>query len=106
MSCGVGRRCGSDPELLWLWHRPAATALIQSLAWELPYTAGAALKKKKEKVIIDDASTCFTVLLFIQANLEIIFHLLLLHSLGGKVKGIMVWKMDMIFPKAQIKSVV
>ena len=19
MSCGVGRRCGSDPELLWLW---------------------------------------------------------------------------------------
>ena len=24
MSCGVGRRLGSDPELLWLWHRPAA----------------------------------------------------------------------------------
>ena len=29
---------------------------------------------------------------------------LLLHSLGGMVTGIMVWKMDMIFPKAQIKS--
>ena len=26
--CGVGRRCGSDPELLWLWRRLAATALI------------------------------------------------------------------------------
>ena len=20
VSCGVGRRCGSDPVLLWLWH--------------------------------------------------------------------------------------
>ena len=26
MSCGVGCRCSSDPVLLWLWHRPAATA--------------------------------------------------------------------------------
>ena len=29
-----------------LWHRPAAAALIQLLAWELPYGAGAALKRK------------------------------------------------------------
>ena len=29
MSCGVGHRCGSDPELLWLWCRMAAAALIQ-----------------------------------------------------------------------------
>ena len=44
MSCGVGRRCGSDPALLrlWLWHRPVATAPIQPLAWEPPYAAGAA----------------------------------------------------------------
>ena len=48
MSCGAGHRCGSDPELLRLWCRPAAAvALIQPLAWELPYAAGAALKKKK-----------------------------------------------------------
>ena len=26
--------------LLWLWHRPAAAARIQSLAWELPYAMG------------------------------------------------------------------
>ena len=26
MGCGVGHRCGSDPELLWLWRRPAAVA--------------------------------------------------------------------------------
>ena len=42
MSCGVGRRRGSDPALLWLWRRPVATAPIQPLAWEPPYAAGAA----------------------------------------------------------------
>ena len=26
VSCGVGHRHGSDPLLLWLWHRPAAVA--------------------------------------------------------------------------------
>ena len=56
MSCGVGHRCGSDPALLWLWHRLVAAALIGPLAWEPPYAAGAALekakrqKKKKEKI--------------------------------------------------------
>ena len=49
MSCGVGRRRGSDPALLWLWHRPAATAPIQPLAWEPPYAAGAALEKAKRQ---------------------------------------------------------
>ena len=41
MSCGVGRRSGSDPAWLWLWCRPAAVAPIQPTAWEPP------LKKKK-----------------------------------------------------------
>ena len=49
MSCGVGRRCGLDSKLLWLWCRPAAVAPIKPLAWEPPYASGAALKKKKEK---------------------------------------------------------
>ena len=49
MSCGVGRRRGSDLAWLWLWHRPVTTALIQPLAWEPPYAEGAALKKKKIK---------------------------------------------------------
>ena len=35
VSCGIGQRHGSDPLLLWLWCRPAATAQIQLLAWEL-----------------------------------------------------------------------
>ena len=47
MSCGVVHRYGLD--LMWLWHRLAAAALIGPLAWELPYAAGADLKKKKKK---------------------------------------------------------
>ena len=47
MSCGVDYRHGLDPELLWC--RPAATALILPLAWEPPYAAGTALKRKKLK---------------------------------------------------------
>ena len=49
VSCGVGHKHGLDPMLLWLWCRLAAVALIRSLAWELPYAMGAALKKKKRK---------------------------------------------------------
>lgn len=48
MSCGVGRKLGLDPELLWLWHRPAAVVLIQLLAWELPCASPMALKRKKK----------------------------------------------------------
>jgi len=49
LSCGVGRRRSSDPVWLWLWRRPAATALIRPLAWEPPYAAGAALEKAKRQ---------------------------------------------------------
>ena len=49
MSCGVGHGLSSDPELLWLWCRPVATALIRPLAWETPYAAGAALEKAKSQ---------------------------------------------------------
>ena len=54
MSCGVGCRSGSDPVLLWLWHRPAATAPIRPLAWEPPYAMGVAqemTKRQKNKKI-------------------------------------------------------
>ena len=46
MSCGIH---GLDPELLWLWCRPAATAPIPPLAWEPPYATGMALKRQKDK---------------------------------------------------------
>ena len=37
-----------DLALLWLWRRPVAVALIRPLAWELPYDAGMALKKRQK----------------------------------------------------------
>jgi len=46
----VSCRNGSDLALLWLWGRPTAAALIQSLAWELPYAAGVALKSKQNSL--------------------------------------------------------
>ena len=47
MSCGVGCRHGSDPALLWLWRRLAATALIRPLA--SPYAIGAAQEMAKRQ---------------------------------------------------------
>jgi len=49
MSCGVGCRHGSDPELPWLWHRPVATPPIRPLAWESPCATSMALEDKKKK---------------------------------------------------------
>ena len=71
VSCDVGCRCGSDPVWPW-WRRLAATAPIQTPAWEHAYALGATLesnnnnsksvcslskgdkqvKKKKEKLAI------------------------------------------------------
>ena len=49
MSCGVGHRHGLDSKLLWLWCRPAATALNGRRAWESPYASGSALKRQKDQ---------------------------------------------------------
>ena len=51
MSCGVGRRCGLNLALLWLWHRLVAIALIRPLAWEPPYAVGVAVQRQKAKKI-------------------------------------------------------
>ena len=47
MNRGVDRTHGLDPMLLWLWHKPAAAALIPPLAWELPYATDVAPPKKE-----------------------------------------------------------
>ena len=52
VSCVVGCRCGSDPVLLWLWCRLAATAPTGPLTWEPPDAAGVAqemAKRQKKK---------------------------------------------------------
>ena len=58
MSCGVGRRCGSDPKLLWLWCRLDVALLwlwcrpIATLHFgaEPPHATGVA-ERKKEKIV-------------------------------------------------------
>ena len=35
--------------MLWLWHRPVATAPIRQVAWEPPCAAGVALEKTEKK---------------------------------------------------------
>ena len=49
MSCGVDLGGGRIIKKLWLWCRPAATALIQPIVWDLPYAARVALKKQTNK---------------------------------------------------------
>ena len=49
--CILQMRLGLAPALLWLWYRPAAEALTQSLAWELPYAMDVPLKIKKKKIL-------------------------------------------------------
>ena len=49
MSGGVGWSCGLDLVLLRLWRRPAATALIRPLAWELPHAVSLAPRSKTNK---------------------------------------------------------
>ena len=63
MSCGIGRRHGSDLVLLWLWCRPVATVPIRSLARELPYAAVMGLKsplKKKKNLFFKSLRIIFT----------------------------------------------
>ena len=50
MSCGVVRRHGSDPALLWLWRTLVAVVLIGPLAWEPPHAVATALKTDKDKM--------------------------------------------------------
>ena len=69
MSCGVGRRRGSDPALLWC--RLAAVALIQPLDLEPPCATSVALKKKR--CILH---YCFYVIYFTVAinNFKLLFY--------------------------------
>ena len=65
ISCSVSRRHILDPALQWLWCRPAAAAPILPLAQELPYAAGAALKKKKKEKKYVGYGCAFKRMLFI-----------------------------------------
>ena len=55
VSYGVGHRRGSDPELLWLWCRPAAAAPMgpPSLGTSICYGCDPKKRKKKDKIQTD-----------------------------------------------------
>ena len=69
MSCGVGRRRGLDPELLWLWCRPAAVVLIHILAWEPPCATGVAVKRQMGTISpYPQTSTANTMIVLLSVN--------------------------------------
>ena len=59
MSCGVGHRHSSD--LVLLWHRLAAAALIRPLVWELLYATEEALKNKNKQTNKQTKCICKTI---------------------------------------------
>ena len=92
VSCGVGRRRGSDPALLWLWRRLAATAPIRPLAWEHPYAVGAAqemTKRQKEKRML---------YLGVPIVAQQLTNLTGIHEDAGSIPGLAQWVKDLALP--------
>ena len=61
MSCVVVADGGLDLVLLWLWYRPATTALIRPLAWEPPICHECSPKKpkaEKERIFSNNNTIC------------------------------------------------
>ena len=58
--------------LLWQWYRPAAAVPIQPLAGELPYAAGAAIKREKKKFFFFMYVCCIPTILGKKS--EILYH--------------------------------
>ena len=103
MSCGVGRRRGSDLALLWLWCRLAATAPIRPLAWEPPYAVETAQekakrqkdKKKRWKTHLSNnynLSCCVTSGVFVRANWHGFRCVVLTINLTNAFLSIPIWK--------------
>ena len=61
-----------DLTLLWLWCKPAASAPVLPLAWELPYAKGVAINRKKKKSFnLSHCDNILVISLFIETFCEI-----------------------------------
>ena len=97
MSCGVGRRRGSDPLLLWLWRRPEATAPIRPLAWEPPYAAGASQENgRKTKQTNKQKKGIF--FLGVPIVVQWLTNPTRNHEVAGSISALAQWVKDLALP--------
>ena len=77
-------------QLLWLWCRPEATALVRPLAWEPPCAAGAALgkdKRQKKKSFLG-----------VPVVAQWLMNLTQNHEVVGVIPGLTQWVKDLALP--------
>ena len=80
-----------DPVLLWLWHRPVATAPIQPLAWEPPYAVRAAQEMAKRQQQKNGHWRS-------SGRGLAVMNLISIHEDMGSIPGLVQWVKDLALP--------